>query len=741
MGVVIAMMGWLVLIGSLPGSGWKEELPEEGELLTVTGRVYDVQVKQIYDTGQLWIYMDSIKVQSIDASPAEADISYHMICITDSGERPLIGSRIQVTGQFEPFSTATNPGQFDFAQYYETLGIGGKLKKAQLLSVSKNFSVTKEKLFVIREYWKERLYQCFPEKEASVFCAMILGDKAGVDSEIKELYQQNGIVHILSISGLHITLIGMGLYRLLRKGGCPVLVAAVLGAVFLGAYGVMTGLGVSSIRAIGMYLIRMLGEILGRTYDMLTALGIMAMLMLAVRPAYLNNGGFLLSFGSICGIGLVLPRLERDSERNPIKKAILPGLSITLFTLPIQLKLYYEIPAYSIFLNLLVLPFMGTIMAVGIAVMIIPGIQWVGWLDVLILRGYEWLCTFFGALPGHMWNPGAPDSWQIVVYYILLLVALQIAAVAEAPGDTVGTRTPGKQLQKAAKRGGKWILIIMGIWILSIRLPQELTITFLDVGQGDCICVRTKEETYLFDCGSSSKRSVAENILIPYLKQEGIRRLDAVFVSHPDSDHISGIIELMEIGNEEGIAIERLILPRIAEERREEEFEELLLAAKQAGGAPVPVSYMAKGTVWQSGKVSFCCLHPDKENHDLDSNAYSQCFYIKYGQFSMLLTGDVEGDGEKQLQKTLEEAGVQNISLLKVAHHGSRYSTSQELLEILRPTASIISCGKDNSYGHPHEEVLDRLEEVGAIIYMTPRTGAVEMNITGTKWKIKTYLE
>ena len=109
MGVVIAMMGWLVLIGSLPGSGWKEELPEEGELLTVTGRVYDVQVKQIYDTGQLWIYTDSIKVQSIDASPAEADISYHMICITDSGERPLIGSRIQVTGQFEPFSTATNP--------------------------------------------------------------------------------------------------------------------------------------------------------------------------------------------------------------------------------------------------------------------------------------------------------------------------------------------------------------------------------------------------------------------------------------------------------------------------------------------------------------------------------------------------------------------------------------------------------------------------------------------------------
>ena len=740
MGVVIAMMAGLVLTGSLPGAGWEKELPEEGEQLTVSGRVYDVQTRQIYDTTQLWIYMDSITVHSIDASLVEADISYHMICITDSGERPLIGSRIQVAGQFELFSNATNPGQFDSAQYYETLGIGGRLKKAQILAVSEEFSMVKEKLFKLREYWKEHLFECFPEKEASILSAMLLGDKSGVDSEIKELYQENGIVHILSISGLHITLIGMSLYRLLRRMGCPISIAAILGGLLLGLYGVMTGLGVSSIRAIGMYLIRMLGEVLGRSYDMMTALGVMALVMLAGRTAYLNNGGFLLSFGSICGIGVVLPRLEGDAEKNPVKKAIMPGLSITLFTLPIQLKLYNEMPVYSIFLNMLVLPFMGTVMVVGMAVMMIPGIQWAGLPDILILRGYEWLCTLFGSLPGHTWNPGAPDTWQIVVYYVLLLLALQIRKLA-AGRDSGEARAFANRRQRIVKWRSEWMLILAGIGILSIQFPKELSVTFLDVGQGDCICVRTKEETYLFDCGSSSERNVAENILIPYLKQEGINHLDGVFVSHPDNDHISGILEFLENGYEEGIEVERLILPDIGEERREEELKELLLAAGQAQGGSVPVSFMGKGAFWQSGKVSFLCLHPGSESADLDTNAYSQCFLIKHGKFSMLLTGDVEEEGEKQLLGTLAEMGVRDISLLKVAHHGSRYSTSEEFLERLSPTVAVISCGRDNSYGHPHEEVLERLEQAGTIIYMTPRTGAVEMDVSGEKWEIKTYLK
>ena len=755
MGVVIAMMAWLALFSSLPGAGGQAELPDEGDLLMLTGRVCRAETRQIYETSQLWIYLDSITIQSINASDVEADISYQMICITDTGNRPPIGSRIRITGQFEPFSHSNNPGQFDPAQYYETLGIGGRLKNAEIIGISEEYSVVKEKLYRLREHWKERLFQCFPEKEASILCAMLLGEKAGVDSGIKELYQQNGIIHILSISGLHITLIGMSIYRLLRRMGCPVAAAAAVGGVLLVLYGIMTGMGVSAVRAIGMYLIRMLGEILGRTYDMLTALGVMALVMLAERPQYLNNGGFLLSFGSICGIGLVLPRLQDDSKRNPVKKAILPGVSITLFTLPIQLKLYYEIPVYSVFLNLLVLPFMSMVMVVGMAVMIIPGVQWVGLPDILILKGYEWLCTFFGSLPGHTWNPGAPDTWQIIGYYGLLFLALYVKKIPW-PGKIyhAGKAAHEKQASLAVRssvqvgssrqvgsflRIGRYALIITAIWVLSVRIPQELTVIFLDVGQGDCICVRTKKETYLFDCGSSSERKVAENILIPYLKHEGISRLDGVFVSHPDNDHISGILELLETGRKEGITTDRLILPDIGAVRIEEEMGELLQAAEQSAGGRIPVSYMGAGTVWQSGKVSFQCMHPTEDSGSLDSNAYSMCFLIAYDEFSMLLTGDMEGSGESRLQEELIKNDVENISLLKVAHHGSRNSTSEELLRLLDPIAAVISCGKENSYGHPHEELLERLEKTGTIIYMTPQTGAVTMRISGGKWKVKTY--
>ena len=152
------MMGWIVISGAPPGRKADWNLLSGGEELVLTGRVYDVQERQAYGTTQLWIYLDSILIQQYHTSVVEADISYHLICQTVSAERPPIGSRIQVTGQFEPFSQARNPGQFDAAQYYETLGIRGMLKKAHITGTDGNCSYVKEALYKLRIYWKEKLY-------------------------------------------------------------------------------------------------------------------------------------------------------------------------------------------------------------------------------------------------------------------------------------------------------------------------------------------------------------------------------------------------------------------------------------------------------------------------------------------------------------------------------------------------------------------------------------------------------
>ncbi len=734
----IVMMGRLLWGDSPP----KKDFPA-GEALTLTGRVYDVQERDGYDAGQLWIYVNSVTIQQQGSSRMEADLSYHLICQTDDSFRPRMGSLIQVTGQFEPFSHATNPGQFDERGYYNTLNIGGILKQAKITAAGSSYSLVKQSLYTLKKHWKERLYQCFPEKEASILSAMLLGDRTQLDKTTKQLYMDNGIIHILSISGLHITMIGMSLYRLLRRLGCPVRISAICGGVLLILYGILTGMGVSAVRAISMYLVRMLGLILGRSYDMLTALGFAGILMLTGKSAYLGNAGFLLSFCSLVGIGILLPVLSAEEDERKemvygdrikispgvivkyIRNAMAPGLAVTLMTLPVQLFFYYEVPVYSLVINLLVLPFVNALMVTGMIVMMIPGVSLIGRVDVLILSGYEWLCKLFQELPFHTWNPGAPQIRQVIVYYILLIAAVYWRA--------------GKK-KSFVQNSLRTITVMGAVLLLGISLRPKLTVTFLDVGQGDGICVRVKDQVYLFDCGSSSEKQIGKYILLPYLKQQGIRRISGVFLSHPDNDHISGILELLSLSKEEGICIDHLVLPDIEIDRRKAEFAQIFQAIDAMEGKKPSLLYMGRGTRWENGGVSFSCLHPPSGSDLFESNAYSQCFLVEYGSFSMLLTGDVEGEGERLLLQQLERRGVERVDLLKVAHHGSDNSTKKELLDLIKPQIAVISCGENNPYGHPHEELVDRLEGAGSKIYATPKTGAVTVRVNGKRLKVQCFL-
>lgn len=716
---------------------------EEGREYIAIGRVERVGFHTSGARYQWWIYLDSVVIEG--NAGETANISCKLICKMADDERPKIGSLIRVRGQFSYFTQATNPGEFDSAQYYHILGIGGVLKKAAVLEAGKKYSPIKEGLFQIQNFFKARLYRYFPEKEASVLCTMLLGEKAMLDSEVKELYKRNGIVHILSISGLHITLLGMGIYKLLRKIGCPVFLSALLGSIVLTAYGIMTGMGISACRAIGMYLIRMLGELVGRTYDMLTALGFMGIILLLQQPEYLKHSGFLLSFGSVCGIGLLLPAMMTGETNNStnnshgenawkkqislgIKKLILPGLSISLFTLPIHLCFYYEIPVYSVFLNLLVLPAMSIIMAAGLSIMLMPQclapLQSVlAGAGTFLLGSYEWLCRRFDKLPGHTWTPGCPDAWQVVIYYLLLAIFLF------------------QRLIKKRSSKAFHLLPVLAVVIISLRISGGLEITFLDVGQGDGILIQTQGgEVYLFDGGSSSEQNIGENTLIPFLKYQGITRIDGIFVSHPDADHYNGIVRLLEMGPEEGLTIKRLFLPDISQEKRGSELETLITAAAQSPQKqPITVQYLSKGMTWQSGDTVFTCIHPISGTTLADTNAYSLCFLVSQGSFTMLLTGDVQGEGETQLYETLCDMSINNLTLLKVAHHGSRNSTSEEFLKLLTPDIAIISCARDNVYGHPHKELIDRLTQSASNIYTTPDAGAITIKVYSDHLSLNCY--
>jgi len=301
-----------------------------------------------------------------------------------------------------------------------------------------------------------------------------------------------------------------------------------------------------------------------------------------------------------------------------------------------------------------------------------------------------------------------------VVYYVLLLLFVLWRS---------GNR------RNHIRRG--IIIWVLAVGMLFFRPPAKDRVTFLDVGQGDCILLETAEgEVYLFDCGSSSRKQVGEYVLLPFLKYNGIGRIDAVFVSHFDEDHYNGIRELLAWGKKEGITIGELVVPELDEQDVEKSPVTLLSEQVVTEGDTVPIFYMNAGEIYPSKGASILCLHPPKGNEE-DGNASSMCFYVEFMKedFSLLLTGDVEGEGEELLLQQLVKYNIRGVDILKVAHHGSRNATGEVLLEQLAPRRAVISCSGNNRYGHPHEEVIQRLEDVGTEIFYTMKSGQITMEV------------
>lgn len=735
--VFLVAVAWLRLASG--GYDSPTDVPEEGMEALVTGQVCKKEDQKI------WLKSVVIQCKSNqENNPLFQKISYdgYLICEPSQDwqtEVLSLGNRVRLSGSVAPFSGATNPGGFDAKTYYRSLGAGARLREAELLAKDDTKWGVREAMNRLRLLLHERLYRVFPEKEASVLCALLLGEKTDTDEALKDLYRRNGILHILSISSLHITILGMSLYQALRRTGLPIAPCAAAGAVVLLLYGFLTGFSVSACRAIGMYLIRMAGAVCGRTYDLLTALGILAAGMVLYRPFYLENTGFLLSFSAVSGIGALYPALrgKRGSVkakyygepraavlfrrlRQELKDHFFSSLAATLATLPVQLWFFYEAPVCAVFVNLFVLPFVKPLLIAGIF-SLIPGLGAAGIVDRGILSWYEAVCKGFDGLPFGSWNPGRPQGWQIAVYYAVICCAVW----AGRKRGTVRERAESRENGYLKRFREKLPLLLCAAAVFVFLLPtaRKNTVNFLDVGQGDCCLIRTTAgENYLFDCGSSSRSHAGEDVLLPALKYYGIRRLDGVFVSHPDGDHMSGVSELLSLAKENNIAVGKLCLPAVKEDRRQEQFGELL---QTAAGEEISVVWIAAGEGWESGDVRFVCLHPEDGYPADNENAYSACFYVDFDSFSLLLTGDVEGEGEKALLAQLARRRISGITLLKVAHHGSRNSTKEELLEQLTPAAAVISCGRNNRYGHPHEELLERLQRQGCQVFCTAEDGAV----------------
>lgn len=688
-----------------------------------------------------------------------------------------IGMTVAVEGTLKPLEGPRNPGEFDYRSYLLSQGITGQVSWAKVTAAGGSGKPYPDLLSRLKRYLGGLLEELCGEEEAGLYRSVLLGEKKSLDEEIRDLYQKSGIAHLLAISGLHLSILGMGLYKGFRRLGVPIPLAAACGGAAVASYGMMIGASGSTKRAIFMLLCAFGADWLGRTYDLLSGLGLAAILVSIGEPYQIFQSGFQLSFGAVLGLGLLgkpvgeslgLGDQEKKREKKKFwKKAVrglLGGLSgslaVQLATAPIVLYHFFRIPVYGLFLNLLVIPLMAYALYAGLLGMVLgalfpPAGAAVLWLGGQIFRLYEVLCLASLSLPGSSYLAGRPGAGAIAVYYGLVFGAAVLIRrrserekVREKEAEMVSGLGEIEEGRSSAVLWTVWkrrlspallcfvLLAFAGPFLLRRRPPYGLEVTFLDVGQGDGILLQEGGTAILIDGGSTDQKSLGSYSLEPFLESRGIGELSWAIVSHGDQDHISGLRYLLE---ESQIAVRRLALPALG--KGQEVYGELAELATERGGEAV---YLEAGDRIKGSDqgLSLTCLYPEGsspgEAAPEDRNRHSLILLAQYGDFRLLLTGDAEWEAEEELAA---KGALPQVQILKAGHHGSATSTSEELLEAVRPAMAVISCGEGNSYGHPAPETLVRLEQYGIQIWITMDCGAVEVWTDGERAVVKGFLE
>ncbi|WP_313133089.1 DNA internalization-related competence protein ComEC/Rec2 [Anaerocolumna sp.] len=725
--------------------GKLQMLEDKGDyvVLTLTDNVIDLNSDHIKNN------LNEVLLNKNKANNSiKEDVLYHSNKIkvyTSENSKFKIGNILAVSGKIEKFQKATNSGQFNEYEYNKIQWIDFKVKAEKVKVINSSYSWFYQRLYEIKNRFIQIYEQILPQKDAGLISAMILGDTSSLDKDIKNLYKENGISHILAISGLNVSLIGMSLFYLLRRLRIPNFIATLLSIFLIFSFGVLTNFSVSTNRAVVMLIIFMWGGVIGRTYDLLSAASLSALIILIQSPMEIYNAGFLLSFSAILGMALLYPIFKNMiGKKYKLAEAFLLTLSIQIITLPVMLYFFYEIPLYSIIINLIILPLSSLIVlislvagmvgliAIPLGLFIIGGVHY-------ILNFYEIVCRFGEKLPGRMILVGRPDLWLLAFYYFILIVWILLNT---------------EVLRK------KTIVLLSFLLLIFIKSKNvDLEVTFIDVGQGDCIFMKSPENvTYLIDGGSSDVKEVGKYRIEPFLKSKGVWKLDYVILTHLDTDHISGVLELMENskngGYEGNIVMGHLILPNVQE--KDQEYMDIVTLAESKG---IKVLYIQKGDVIKENHVTMTCLNPSSDTLHAD-NAASVVLSVNYGDFDLLLTGDLEGEGERQVLSILNSTSsllppqdkdtdeilsepievIKDYDVLKVAHHGSKNSTYEPFLSLTRPELALISCGRNNRYGHPSPETLKRLEDAGSETMITYESGAVTISTDGKKMEVKGFL-
>ena len=681
-----------------------------------------------------------------------------------------IGSRVTLSGKASLPEPATNPGQYDAQKASCARHICLKLSDVTLKGTDqRRGSLFLNALASLRVSLRKGAEQIFGPRNSALMSAIVLGDRSGLDAETRQLFQDGGILHVLAVSSLHVTLLGLTLYQILRRLRQSFLVSALASGFLVVSYCLMTGSSYSAIRAGVMFLLWLGAQVTGRTFDRLTALGAAAILILIRQPLALTDAGFLLSFGCILSLALLEPVFSDIwNPRHALSRRLSGALALQAGVLPCVLWFYCQTTPYGILVGLIVLPSMSLVMFFGtigiLAGLLIPlgsffltSARLAGGPCGYLLDLFRLLCRLAQRLPGDVLITGRPPVWKMVLYYVCLLSFCLIIRLPDRK-----TFLKNRKKIRVLHAG----LLLSLFLLMLIQRKPAFRFTCLDVGQGSCALVEQDGLTMLFDCGSSSVKDVWRRRVEPALKFYGISHIDLLFLSHADGDHISGAQELLSsmhgmlpgaacfrrmppegissaqtgdltlvqrfsAAQAGGIRIGRILLPQTDVTPDGPGMTEVIAAARRFN---IPVSTVSEGAEFQHGQLHLRVLSPSPGRMTGSDNEDCIVLSLSWKNIRILFTGDLEKEGEEKFTRAYQDAALfspprghsetNSRTILLAGHHGSRNATSEGFLSLVRPDLVLISCGRNNRYGHPASAMLKRLEDRGLPCFRTDQSGA-----------------
>lgn len=638
-----------------------------------------------------------------------------------------------VSGELEKPRPASNENAFDYQEYLRHKGIHWRLKTDE---INPHYSVQSSGPVVLiqnlRQKGTSHIYGHFPEEMAPLVAALVFGDRTAMAPDLLEAYEDLGIVHLLAISGLHVGMLaGMLFYiclrlQLTREKATNILI------FFLPFYSILTGASPSVIRACAMMLIVLLFAKFSRKFKTspLDTICIVFFVYIFMEPNVIYDIGFQLSFFITFSLLLSTPLLSK-LRFKPFVLLFCTSLIAQLSSVPIMLYHFYEFSLLGIIANIVYVPLFSIIILPVFLMAFLLHLLFGSFMDPVLLllddivsmiNGFT---KIFSNLPFSVIILGRPLPILLFLYFITIPFTLS-------------------RLEKAKSVGRIALLLLMPLTIMFFQYGSNHycatgEVTMIDVGQGDSILIKLPNNrgTYLIDTGGNlqyeteewKKRrnhfETGEDIVAPFLKSKGITKLDKLILTHGDMDHVGGALALLQ-----SVTINEVVLPYSNEPSG---LEENII--KMCQERNIPIYYALQGDNWSTAETQFYVLAPFSDN--MSRNNQSIVIYAHLGGLNWLFTGDLETKGEALLMAYYPSL---EADVLKIGHHGSNTSTSDEFLDFLKPKTALISAGVKNRFGHPQQEVINRLQQRHIQIYRTDHDGAVSYSFGSKGGTFSGYL-